>query len=129
MLTNKVYNWTSLIFLIASISFLGCAYDDLLSVLSDEEDGAGVESTLEKGLLPGQVETILSLPVGDNPEGIALDKRGNIYVGNRHTDATGRVNEILRITRHGDLPLPGNPLGSPGPGVVQAGVGVPGFPF
>jgi sugar lactone lactonase YvrE len=95
MLTNKVSNWITLMFLIVSLSFLGCADDDVLSVLSDE--------SLEKGLLPGQVETILSLPVGDNPEGIALDKSGNIYVGNRRTEGAGRVNEILRITRDGDV--------------------------
>jgi sugar lactone lactonase YvrE len=103
MLTNKVSNWITLMFLIASLSFLGCADDDVLSVLPDEEDGAGVEGTLEKGLRLGEVKTILSLPIGDNPEGIALDKRGNIYVSNRRTEGAGRVNEILRITRHGNV--------------------------
>ena len=53
-----------------------------------------------RDLLPGRVQTILSLPVGDSPEGIALDKHGNIYVGNRNRRA-GEVSEILRITRDG----------------------------
>ncbi len=96
MLTNNVSNWITLMFLIASLFFLGCADDDVLSVLSDEEP-------LEKSLLPGQVDLILSLPVGENPEGIALDQPGNIYVGNRRTDGAVRVNEILRITRDGTV--------------------------
>lgn len=54
-----------------------------------------------KRLPPGRVETILPLPPGDSPEGIALDKHGNIYVSNRRTDATGRVSEIRRITPDG----------------------------
>ena len=45
MLSNKVYNWTILIFLIASISFLGCGEQ---GPVSPESKGTGDEAILAK---------------------------------------------------------------------------------
>ncbi|MFQ5569996.1 MAG: SMP-30/gluconolactonase/LRE family protein [Rhodothermales bacterium] len=90
------------------VGMIGCTDGNLVG-LEDEETLASVEMPFTKGssfasakhLLPGQMETILSMPAGESLEGIALDKRGTIYVGNRRNDETGRISEILRITPDG----------------------------
>ena len=56
----------------------------------------------------GETQTILALPVGDNPEGIAVDGP-NIYVGNRRFVALGEgfvyESEILKIRANGQVDL------------------------
>jgi len=56
----------------------------------------------------GETQTILALPVGDNPEGIAIDGP-NIYFGNRRFVELGGVvvyeSEILRIRANGQVDL------------------------
>jgi sugar lactone lactonase YvrE len=56
----------------------------------------------------GEMQTILALPVGDNPEGIAVDGP-NIYVGNRRfVELDGGVvyeSEILKIRANGQVDL------------------------
>jgi sugar lactone lactonase YvrE len=54
---------------------------------------------------PGQVEFILALPDGNSPEGIALDRKGNIYVGNRRTEGEARIPEIYQISPGGEVSL------------------------
>lgn len=49
----------------------------------------------------GEVEQILDLPDGDLPEGITLDQRGNIFVGNRRASRGGIISEILKIEPDG----------------------------
>jgi len=48
-------------------------------------------------LATGQVESVLSLPAGDFPEGIAFDSDGSMYVGNRRIVAGVRLAEILKV--------------------------------
>jgi len=48
-------------------------------------------------LASGRSEFVLSLPSGNRPEGIAVDRAGNLFVGNRQVGETTVVNEILRI--------------------------------
>ena len=50
----------------------------------------------------GRVETVMTLrPLIDMPEGIAIDRRGTIFVGNRRLENDTRVSEILEIGRDG----------------------------
>lgn len=50
----------------------------------------------------GRVEQILALrPLIDMPEGIAIDPRGHIFVGNRRLENDTRVSEILEIALDG----------------------------
>jgi sugar lactone lactonase YvrE len=66
-------------------------------------------------LSPGSVETLFLFEEGDHPEGIALDSRGNIYVGNRHPENGGLLPLIIKIEPNGThseyarLPLTTNP--------------------
>jgi hypothetical protein len=55
------------------------------------------------GLPVGEAQIIFGLPAGNFPEGIALDRAGNIYLGNRRLEGTEVTYEILRIS-------PGNEL-------------------
>jgi sugar lactone lactonase YvrE len=50
---------------------------------------------------PGSVETILELSEGNHPEGIAVDRQGNIYVGNRSPVTGGVLPVILKIAKDG----------------------------
>jgi DNA-binding beta-propeller fold protein YncE len=54
-------------------------------------------------LAAGQVETILALPAGSSPEGVALDSRGNIFVGQRPSPDGAATSEILRIIPDGTV--------------------------
>ena len=50
----------------------------------------------------GDVETVLELPVGERPEGIAFDRDGNLYFGNRIVVAGGGFDsELRKITPDG----------------------------
>lgn len=44
-----------------------------------------------------QVRSILSLPPGSSPEGVAVDRRGRIFVGSRRSEDGVRISEILRV--------------------------------
>jgi sugar lactone lactonase YvrE len=46
---------------------------------------------------PLAVHSILRLPPGDHPEGVAVDRRGNVYVSNRRFVGSLRQAEVLRI--------------------------------
>lgn len=89
---------------------LGCS--DNVVGLEGAQETAGV-STLEgqgvwsagKHLAPGTVSTLWSLPMGDSPEGMALDKSGNIYVSVRRTVGADRISQIVRITPGGEITL------------------------
>ena len=81
-------------------------------------DFANQSETLDKRVhVPvGTVTPILSLPTGDSPEGITIDKRGNMYISN--TRGVNRsINEILRVNPDGTsyiyapLPGPGHAVG------------------
>src|SRR5262245_22223044 len=51
-----------------------------------------------KRLAAGQVESVLPLtPVTDLPEGIAVSRQGDIYVGDRRLEGNERISRILRI--------------------------------
>ena len=50
----------------------------------------------------GAVETILELPVGERPEGIAFDRSGNLFFGNRiFLPGLGMDSELRKITPAG----------------------------
>lgn len=48
-------------------------------------------------LAVGDVEVVLDLPVGQHPEGIAFDKEGNLFFGNRTETLTGFASELVKI--------------------------------
>lgn len=66
-------------------------------------DGAPEQARRVGGshLVAGQVNTILALPAGSSPEGVALDRRGNIFVGSRPSESGATTSEILRIAPDG----------------------------
>ena len=69
-------------------------------------DFANQSETLDKRAhVPvGTVTSILSLPTGDSPEGITIDKSGHMYISN--TRGTNRsINEILRVRRNGSYSI------------------------
>lgn len=73
-------------------------YDIPLSV---DASGSVVEGSA-RPLAPGQVETVLELTPGiDLLEGIAIDRRGNLFLGNRRLEGDVRVSEILKISPEG----------------------------
>lgn len=49
----------------------------------------------------GDARMIFALAPGNHPEGIAVGKRGVVYLGNRRDDGAGFVSEILAIARDG----------------------------
>jgi sugar lactone lactonase YvrE len=69
--------------------------------LSVDALGSDVEGAA-RPLAPGQVETILELAPGiDLLEGIAIDRQGNLFLGNRRLEGDVRVSEILQISFEG----------------------------
>jgi sugar lactone lactonase YvrE len=53
---------------------------------------------------PGQVRQVLSLrPLIDLAEGIAIDRRGHIFISNTRLESDRRVCEILELTRDGTV--------------------------
>ncbi|MGH3079353.1 MAG: SMP-30/gluconolactonase/LRE family protein [Gaiellaceae bacterium] len=51
----------------------------------------------------GEAQFIFGLPAGNFPEGIALDRSGNVYLGNRRLEGTDVTYEILRISPENDV--------------------------
>jgi sugar lactone lactonase YvrE len=51
----------------------------------------------------GEARVILPLPEGNHPEGIAIDPRGEIYVGNRRNDREHVVSEVLALGPDGSV--------------------------
>ena len=51
----------------------------------------------------GDAQSFLRLDPGNYPEGIAVGKRGTIYLGNRRDDGEHYVSEILAIARDGSV--------------------------
>jgi hypothetical protein len=45
----------------------------------------------------GTVTPVASLPAGDSPEGIAVDRRGNMYISNTKGGLNGHTNEVLKV--------------------------------
>ena len=67
---------------------------------------SGPEQARQAGgshLAAGQVETILAFPAGSSPEGVALDSRGNIFVGQRSSPDGAATSGILRIVSNGTV--------------------------
>jgi sugar lactone lactonase YvrE len=67
--------------------------------VAEPADDASV-ATFSKQLPNGYVEHVASFAGGGSPEGITVDKRGNLYVGVR-TKGSGTVSEIVRIGKDG----------------------------
>lgn len=68
---------------------------------SVEETGSYLEGAA-RPLATGQVETVLELTPGtDLLEGIAIDRQGNLFLGNRRLEGDVRVSEILQISPEG----------------------------
>ncbi|VAX29582.1 hypothetical protein MNBD_IGNAVI01-987 [hydrothermal vent metagenome] len=65
-------------------------------------DFANQSQTLDKRVhVPvGTVTSLLELPTGYSPEGIVIDKRGNMYISNT-IGADRGTNQILRVRRNG----------------------------
>src|SRR5207249_4141860 len=78
-----------------------------LAACSDDPDSASAAALVSpepaalasRHLASGRVESVLPLTrETDLPEGIALDRQGDMFVGNRRLEGDRRVSEILRIT-------------------------------
>lgn len=52
-------------------------------------------------LAPGEAEAVLTLPQGNRPEGIAVDRTGRVFVGNRIVGGGSVVNQILVLSDDG----------------------------
>jgi sugar lactone lactonase YvrE len=90
--------WAGQAALVASL-LIGCGEPE--GPLSVEETSSDVEGSA-RPLAPGQVETILELAPGiDLLEGIAIDRQGNLFLGNRRLEGDVRVSEILQISPEG----------------------------
>lgn len=92
---------------------LGACDEGVGSLVGPEEEVLSARSTVpgaeeallteRSQLLVGQVKPLLTLPVGQQPEGIAIDGHGNIYVGNRQAEGETLHSEILRVARDGSV--------------------------
>lgn len=51
----------------------------------------------------GDVDSVLALPEGSTPEGVAVDRRGNIFIGNRRTENGLMRSDILWIAPDGTV--------------------------
>jgi sugar lactone lactonase YvrE len=85
----------------------GAALVVALAACSDDPDSASAVALVSpepvalasRHLAFGRVESVLPLiHQTDLPEGIALNRQGDIFVGNRRLEGDQRVSEILRIT-------------------------------
>ena len=99
------------------------ALSDPASALSSQASPALVRHSLS----PGRVKAVLALrPLIDLPEGIAIDRRGHIFVGNRRLENDKRVSEILEIALNGKVTV----FATLDPAVVEGiGAGVLGLAF
>jgi hypothetical protein len=75
----------------------------------------------QASLAPGEVETVLLLPNGDSPEGIAVDRAsGTIFIGNRRPDGQLLNNEVVTLDAQGQVApfaiLPQTPIDPSGAG-------------
>src|SRR5690349_14692715 len=83
---------------LAALAFAACS--DQPDVLPTSPSRLSI--TAAPSLTTGQVEAILPLErLLDMPEGIAIDHRGNVYVGNRRLSGDGRAAQIFEITPNG----------------------------
>ena len=62
---------------------------------------AGAAASAGHWLRVGDAQSFLRLDPGNYPEGIAVGKRGTVYLGNRRDDGEHFVSEILAIARDG----------------------------
>lgn len=82
------------------LTLLTACQDDEIP-LSVDGPGSVVEGSA-RPLAPGQVERVLELtPRIDRLEGIAIDRRGNLFLGNDRLEGDVRVSEILQISPEG----------------------------
>jgi hypothetical protein len=76
----------------------------LLVAVGGSVTAAGTASSFASTeIAVGQAEVILSLQDGNFPEGIAFDRSGTLYLGNRRLEGTEVVYEILRISPDDEL--------------------------
>ncbi|MGH7503438.1 MAG: SMP-30/gluconolactonase/LRE family protein, partial [Longimicrobiales bacterium] len=107
--------------LMAVILTAGCRSDPMAI---EGEDEAGVADVVRQHHLEvGSVRPVVTFSAGESAEGIALDRRGNMYVGLRQLDpATGAFmrNEVVRIDRDGGVTSIADlgPASSDGAGVL-----------
>lgn len=59
--------------------------------------------TVGAQLATGRSEIVVSFAPGNSPEGIAVTRQGELFVGNREIGATTVVNQILRIGTDGSV--------------------------
>ena len=88
--------------LVAVILSAGCSDPTAIG----GEDSASVADVVQHHLEAGSVLPVVRFSAGESPEGTALDRRGNLYVGLRQRDpATGAFmrNEVVRIDRDGGV--------------------------
>jgi sugar lactone lactonase YvrE len=80
-----------------ALALAGCS-DDPLPTDAAALVSAESAPLASKHLSPGRVEAVLSLAhLTDLPEGVAVNHRGEVFVGNRRLAGEQRVSEILRI--------------------------------
>src|SRR4029453_8827570 len=84
-------------------TLVGCS-EQSISSPGVGPSGPSLPAATRSTLVPGEVETVVSLrPLIDMPEGIAIDRSGNIFIGNRRLtsnrpNADLRLCEVLRIS-------------------------------
>ncbi len=84
-------------FTLALIFFMGCEKESPVA-----PDVSFNESFSKKTHVPvGTVTPVLSLPAGYSPEGIAVDKKGNMYISNTIGGLNGPTNQILKVEPDG----------------------------
>lgn len=95
--------------LVPLLLLVGCTADSITDVADEETltrvEEEALETTPEEmahwKTPVGTVTPVFALPDGESPEGIAMDRRGNMYVGVR-TWLPDRVeSKILRVSKHG----------------------------
>ena len=103
-----------------------------LAACSDDPDSAGAAALVSpeptalasRHLASGRVESVLPLTrETDLPEGIALNRQGDMFVGNRRLEGDRRVSEILRITPDNSVSV----FARLGPSTLEVDAGVLGL--
>jgi hypothetical protein len=88
----------------AVILAAGCRSDPM--AIEGEDAVSGADVVRHQHLEVGSVLPVVTFSAAESPEGIALDRRGNVYVGLRQRDpATGAFmrNQVVRIDRDGGV--------------------------